>query len=61
MDTFVSQLDLEELEAISRGGYIMGHPLGAKGNAGIFGGVTQSLRDKGVQVILAPSRLDDEN
>ena len=52
MDTFVAQLDLEELEAISRGGYIMGHPLGAKGNAGIFGGVTQSLRDKGVPPVV---------
>ncbi len=48
LDTFVSQLDLTELEAISRGAYIMGHPLGAKGNAGIFGGVTESLRAKGV-------------
>ena len=52
METFVAQLDLEELEAISRGGYIMGHPLGAKGNAGIFGGVTQSLRDKGVPPVV---------
>ena len=48
LNTFVAQLSLTELEAISRGGYIMGHPLGAKGNAGIFGGVTQSLRDKGI-------------
>jgi len=48
LDAFVAQLDLEELEAISRGAYIMGHPLGAPGNAGVFGGVTESLRDKGV-------------
>ena len=48
LDAFVAQLDLEELEAISRGGYIMRHPLGAKGNAGIFGGVTESLRAKGI-------------
>ena len=52
MDAFVAQLDLEELEAISRGGYIMGHPLGARGNAGIFGGVTQSLRDKGIPPVV---------
>ena len=52
LDTFVAQLSLEELEAISRGGYIMGHPLGARGNAGIFGGVTQSLRDKGVPPVV---------
>lgn len=48
LDTFTAQLDLTELEAISRGGYIMGHPLGARGNAGIFGGVTESLRKKGI-------------
>lgn len=51
LDTFLAQLDVEELEAISRGAYIMRHPLGARGNAGIFGGVTQSLRDKGVPVV----------
>jgi len=51
LNAFVAQLDLDELEAISRGAYIMGHPLGAKGNAGIFGGVTESLREKGIPVI----------
>lgn len=51
LDTFTAQLNLTELEAISRGGYIMGHPLGAKGNAGIFGGVTESLRKKGIPPI----------
>ncbi|MBP3684011.1 MAG: glycoside hydrolase family 3 protein [Oscillospiraceae bacterium] len=51
LDTFVAQLSLTELEAISRGAYIMDHPLGAKGNAGIFGGVTGSLRDKGIPAI----------
>ena len=48
LDAFVAQLDETELEAISRGAYIMDHPLGAKGNAGIFGGVTESLREKGI-------------
>ena len=52
LDTFVAQLNLTELEAISRGGYIMGHPLGAKGNAGIFGGVTESLRKKGIPPVV---------
>jgi len=51
LDAFVAQLDETELEAISRGGYIMDHPLGARGNAGIFGGVTESLREKGVPVV----------
>ncbi len=51
MAEFVAQLSNEELEALSRGAYIMDHPLGAKGNAGIYGGVTESLRKKGVPVI----------
>ena len=52
LDAFVAQLSLEELEAISRGGFIMGHPLGARGNAGIFGGVTESLRAKGIPPVV---------
>ena len=52
LEDFTAQLSLEELEAISRGAYIMGHPWGARGNAGIFGGVTESLRDKGVPPVV---------
>lgn len=52
LDEFVAQLSLEELEAISRGAYQMNHPLGPKGNTGIFGGVTESLRDKGVAPVV---------
>ena len=51
LDTFVAQLNNTELEAISRGAYIMGSPLGARGNAGVFGGVTKSLREKGIPPI----------
>ncbi len=51
MDEFVAQLNLDELEAITRGAYIMNSPLGVSGNAGVFGGVTQSLRDKGIPPI----------
>ncbi|MBR3767586.1 MAG: glycoside hydrolase family 3 C-terminal domain-containing protein [Clostridia bacterium] len=51
MDNFVSTLSYDELEAISRGDYVMNSPLGAKGNAGVFGGVLPSLRDKGVPPI----------
>ena len=51
LDAFVAQLSDEEMEALSRGGYVMNHPLGAKGNAGIFGGVTESLRKKGIPVV----------
>ncbi len=52
LDAFVAQLSLEELEALSRGGYIMDHPLGPKGNAGIFGGTTEDLRQKGVPPVI---------
>ena len=48
MDQFISELTFDELEAISRGDYVMNSPLGPKGNASVFGGVLQSLRDKGV-------------
>ncbi len=48
MEDFVAQFSLDELEAISRGDYIMNSPLGANGNAGVLGGVLPSLRDKGV-------------
>lgn len=52
LDEFIAQLNIDELEAISRGHYTMDSPLGAKGNAGALGGVTQSLRDKGVIPII---------
>lgn len=51
LDDFVAQLNPDELEAISRGDYVMGSSLGAKGNAGVFGGVLESLRDKGIPPI----------
>ncbi len=48
LETFVGTLSFRELEALSRGDYVMNSPLGAKGNAGVFGGVLPSLRKKGV-------------
>ncbi len=51
MQRFIAQLNDEELEAISRGDYVMNSPLGAAGNAGTFGGVLKSLRDKGVPAV----------
>ncbi len=51
MQQFVAQLSNEELEAISRGDYVMNSPLGAAGNAGAFGGVLESLRSKGVPAV----------
>lgn len=52
LDEFVAQLDNVELEAITRGDYKMDSPLGAKGNAGAYGGVLESLREKGVKPII---------
>lgn len=52
MEQFVAQLSNNELEAISRGDYVMNSPLGAKGNAGAFGGVLQSLRAKGIKPVI---------
>lgn len=52
LDEFVAQLDNIELEAITRGDYKMDSPLGAKGNAGAYGGVLESLREKGVKPII---------
>ena len=51
LDQFISELTFDELEALSRGDYVMNSPLGPKGNASVFGGVLKSLRDKGVPPI----------
>lgn len=51
LDDFVAQLDITELDAITRGEGAMNSNLGTAGNAGIFGGTTPSLRKKGVPVI----------
>ena len=51
LDDFVAQLSPEELEALSHGDYIMGSPLGTAGNAAVMGGITESLRSKGVPPI----------
>ncbi len=52
LEQFTAQLDLDELEAISRGDYKMDSSLGARGNAGALGGVTESLREKGVPAVI---------
>ena len=51
MDKFIAQLSYDELEALSRGDYVMNSPLGAQGNAGAFGGVLESLRSKGIPAV----------
>lgn len=51
LDDFIAQLTPEDLSDLSRGDLIMGSPLGAKGNAGVLGGVSERLRDLGVPAI----------
>ena len=51
MDDFIAQLTPEELNALCKGEGQMDSPLGTKGNAGMLGGTTQSLRDKGVPTL----------
>lgn len=51
LDTFLAQLDDDELEALSRGDYVMDSALGAPGNAGALGGTVASLRAKGVRAL----------
>lgn len=51
LDEFVAQLTVEELAVIARGDVTMHSPLGAAGNAGVLGGVSESLRAKGVRPV----------
>lgn len=51
MDDFIAQLTAEELNALCKGEGQMDSPLGTKGNAGMLGGTTRSLRDKGVPTL----------
>ena len=52
LKSFVSQLNDQELEALTRGHGMMGSELGTAGNAGAFGGVLESLRKLGVYPIV---------
>ncbi len=51
LEAFVAQLDVTELADLARGDVTMHSPLGAAGNAGVLGGVTTSLRDKGIRPV----------
>lgn len=51
IEEFTAQLSLDELEAITRGDYEMDSKLCTDGNAGAYGGVLQSLRDKGIPAV----------
>ncbi|MCQ2593138.1 MAG: glycoside hydrolase family 3 C-terminal domain-containing protein [Treponema sp.] len=52
MEEFVAQLSDEDLCDINRGEGAMGSALGTAGNAGAYGGITESLRSKGVPAII---------
>ncbi|MBR6118854.1 MAG: glycoside hydrolase family 3 C-terminal domain-containing protein [Oscillospiraceae bacterium] len=52
VDAFLSQLSDRELEALCRGEGMMNSSLGTPGNAGVFGGVIPSLREKGLRPIV---------
>ena len=52
LDTFIAQLNDAELEALTRGEGCMGSVLGVAGNAGAFGGVLPSLREKGIPPVI---------
>lgn len=51
IDDFIAQLTPEELNALCKGEGQMDSPLGTKGNAGMLGGTTRSLRDKGLPTL----------
>ena len=52
LDAFVAGLSVDELEALTRGEGMMNVPCGVPGNAGGFGGVIESLRQKGVSELV---------
>ncbi|MBQ6268180.1 MAG: glycoside hydrolase family 3 protein [Clostridia bacterium] len=52
VEQLAAELTDDELEAISRGDYIMNSPLGPTGNAGAFGGVLDSLRRRGIPPVI---------
>ncbi len=47
LEAFIAGLSDVELEALSRGHGMMSSPLGVAGNAGAFGGIIESLRQRG--------------
>ena len=52
LDEFISQLKLDELEGLTRGQGKMDSEFGIVGNAGAFGGIIPSLREKGVPPVI---------
>lgn len=52
IEEFVAQLSDEELCDINRGEGAMNSNLGVPGNAGAYGGISESLREKGIPAII---------
>lgn len=52
LDEFISQLDSEELEALTRGHGAMQSSYGVVGNAGAFGGITDKLTYYGIPAMI---------
>ena len=52
VEQLAAELTDDELEALSRGDYVMNSPLGAAGNAGVFGGVLDSLRRREIPPVV---------
>ncbi len=51
LDEFIAQLTVKELDLLCRGDETMDSPLGTQGNASVFGGISESLREKGIPPI----------
>lgn len=52
MDRFIASLSDEELELLTHGHYKMNSPLGASGNAGAFGGISEGLRARHIPPVI---------
>ncbi len=52
LDEFIAQLSDKELGDLTRGEGGMGSSFGVAGNAGIFGGITEELRAKGIPPVV---------
>lgn len=51
VEQLVADLSPVELEALTRGDYVMDSKLGAPGNAGVLGGTIESLRARGIAAV----------
>ena len=52
IDEFIASLTIKELIDLSHGLGSMNSRLGYRGNAGVYGGITKELREKGIPVIV---------